>query len=88
MHLDHHYELGQLAEFASPDNRKVMHVNAVILMRGMTAVSLLQVTTSQSISTEGVVICHKIWGVVVTLRCITQQFSSLYCQGRVKDCTK
>ena len=28
MHLRHHFELGQLAEFASPDNRKVMHVNA------------------------------------------------------------
>ena len=28
IHLGHHFELGQLAEFASPDNRKVMHVNA------------------------------------------------------------
>jgi len=28
MHLRHDFELGQLAEFASPDNRKMMHVNA------------------------------------------------------------
>ena len=51
----------------------------LILMRGMiwqitshsyphqTAVSLLQTTTSQPISTEGVVICHKIWEVAESL---------------------
>ena len=34
MYLGHHFELGQLAEFASPDNRKVMHVNASSINEG------------------------------------------------------
>ena len=65
----------------------------VVLMRGMiwqitshfyphqTAVSLLQVTTSQSISTEGVVICHKIWRVAEWL-CAVFHGSLVVCTSR------
>jgi len=36
MHLGHRFELGQqlVAEFASPDHRKVMHVNASNINEG------------------------------------------------------
>jgi len=65
----------------------------LILMRGMiwqitshsyphqTAISLLQVTTSQSISTEGVVICHKIWWVAEWL-CTVLHGSLVVCTAR------